>query len=304
MDRFGPTNLPILLVAATGTGKELFAEHIHWRSGRPGHLVPVNCAALPRDTAESLLFGHRRGAFTNAIESRPGYFRLAHGRTLFLDEVLSLPFECQAKLLRAVESGEVWPLGESQCVEVDVRVVAAAHDDLAPALRHGALRLDLYMRLSGIVLELPPLARRREDVLPLARHFAGLQGQPLERAAEETLLSYGWPGNVRELRRVIERAGPLANGTLTAVAVAQAIAMGVPAPTAPTGRSSAESRFVADVIRAAEEVGWHAARIAARLRVDRATLFRRLARLGVSSRELRKSHESRDGRATGATPAP
>jgi len=135
LERYAPTRLAVLLAGATGTGKDLFAEHVHWRSGRPGRLWAVNCAALPRDTAESLLFGHRKGAFTGAIESRPGYFRLAHGSTLFLDELLSLPVECQAKLLRAVEMGEVWPLGEREPVRVDVRVVASVQDDVGERSR-------------------------------------------------------------------------------------------------------------------------------------------------------------------------
>ena len=126
MDHYARSDLSVLLVGDTGTGKELFAQHLHWRSGRPGRLLAVNCGALPREMAESLLFGHRKGAFTGAIESRPGYLRLAHGRTLFLDELASLPVDGRAELLRAGEGGEWWHVGADAATKGAVRVVAAA----------------------------------------------------------------------------------------------------------------------------------------------------------------------------------
>src|SRR3989442_1251533 len=197
-ERYARTRLPILLVGATGTGKELFAKHIHVLSGRPGQLVDVNCCALPRDMVESLLFGHRRGAFTGAVESTVGYVERSDGGTLFLDELQSLAFEAQGKLLRVLESGEVGRLGAGTTQRVDLRLVGAVQDDINDAVEGGRFRRDLFQRAAGVVIELAPLAARPEDVVPLAEHFAGLQGRRLEPGVEHRLLNYSWPRNGRE----------------------------------------------------------------------------------------------------------
>ena len=285
MDRFARSDLSVLLVGDTGTGKELFAQHLHWRSGRPGRLLAVNCGALPRDMAESLLFGHRKGAFTGAIESRPGYFRLAHGRTLFLDELPSLPLTCQATLLRAVDGGEVWPLGENAPTRVDVRVVAAVQDDVAALLDAGVLRRDLHRRVAAVVIRLPPLAERPEDILPLARHFAALQERVLEAGAERVLLGHAWPDNVRELRQAIERAGHLVvDGRLGVAALKEAMAMGAMwIPAAPAMDFGRER-----LLQVCAEHGWHATRAAAALGISRTTLYLRLRALGISLRTVKK----------------
>lgn len=172
VEHFAPTGFAILIVGATGTGKELLARHIHHRSRRRGELVDVNCGALPREMAESLLFGHRRGAFTGAVESTVGHVERADGGTLFLDEVLHLPPEGQVKLLRVLETGDVQRLGEGRKRNVDLRIVAAAQDDTTERLGLGVFRRDLYQRLAGVVIHLPPLAERPEDIVPLAAHFA------------------------------------------------------------------------------------------------------------------------------------
>ncbi len=293
-ERYASTPLPVLLVGATGTGKELFAQYLHERSGKSGPLVDVNCGALPREMVESLLFGHRRGAFTGAVESTEGYVARGHGGTLFLDELTSLTHDAQVKLLRVLETNEVEALGASRKRRIDLRIVAAAQDDLPAALSDGRLRRDLYQRLAGVVIELPLLAHRSDDLMPLAEHFASLNHRTLEPGVDAVLHAYAWPGNVRELRFAIERAGYLVeNGSLSAAAVAQAIALG--------REATSEQRSFEDIITAGVTTGWNAARMATELGFHRSTLFRRLRQQGLTLRSLRESHQSRDGRATGAT---
>jgi len=286
-ERYARTRLAVLLVGATGTGKELFAQHIHERSGRPGLLVDVNCCALPRDMVESLLFGHRRGAFTGAIDSVVGHLERADGGTLFLDELASLALDAQGKLLRALDTGEVQPLGATAKRRVDLRVVSAVQDGLGVDIERGGFRRDLYQRVAGVVIELPPLTARPEDVVPLAEHFAALWGRRLEPGVERVLLSYAWPGNVRELRLVIERAGELVkNGTLAPSAVAEAIELGWPMQASAIQEADDRTRFV----EICEAHGWHAARICAALGISRTTLHRRLQVLGLSLRRAKKYH--------------
>jgi len=286
-ERYARTRLPVLVVGATGTGKELLAQHIHERSGRSGPLVDVNCCALPRDMVESLLFGHRRGAFTGAVDSSIGHLERSDRGTLFLDEVTSLAVEAQGKLLRTLETGEVQPLGASAKRRLDLRVVAAAQDDIGRAVTTVRFRRDLFQRLAGVVIELPPLAARLEDVLPLARHFAALQGRRLEAGVERVLLNYAWPGNVRELRLTIERAVQLAdNGTLPASALAESIGLGGTAP--PEAAETSGER--AALARLCESHEWHGGEIARALGISRTTLHRRLRELGLSLRHGKKYH--------------
>ena len=202
---------PVLIVGETGTGKDLIARAIHAngeRAKRP--FVPVNCAALPRDLVESELFGHRRGAFSGALHDHPGLFVAAHGGTLFLDELSELSFEAQAKLLRVVQDGEVRSVGGLESRKVDVRIIAASNRSLA-ALRDGGLRQDLFYRLSVLVIEVPPLRDRREDLPLLVGYFlAGLRERgvtELERVdgdALDLLAHYPFQGNVRELQNLVE----------------------------------------------------------------------------------------------------
>lgn len=286
-EQFAPTNVPVLLVGATGTGKELLAQAIHRWSRRDGEMVDVNCAALPRDLVEAELFGHGPRAFTSAREGRAGLIEAADGSTLFLDEVGSLAWEAQGKLLRVLETGELRRVGEIRKRRVNVRVVAAAQDDLPERVKSGAFRLDLYHRLAGLLIELPPLAQRPEDVIPLAQHFAAQQGRVLEAPAAEALTSYSWPGNVRELCRVIERAGYLVdNGTLLAEAVRNAMAMGVPHVHTIVPPVTAE---VQRLLTTCEQHGWDTRRAADSLGMPRSTLYDRLRAGGVSLRALRKA---------------
>jgi DNA-binding NtrC family response regulator len=205
-ERFAAGAVPILLLGATGTGKEMFASAIHRWSGRRGRLIDINCGGLPRDLVEGELFGHARGAFTGATADRPGLLSAAASGTLFLDELTSLPLETQVKLLRALETGRIRRLGESVDRTVDFRLVAAAQPDLDAKLRSGSFRLDLFHRVAGVVITLPALNERRDDVVILARHFAAMHGRTLEHRAERSLIEYSWPGNVRELGNTIERA--------------------------------------------------------------------------------------------------
>jgi len=203
LDEVAPSHLPVLVLGETGTGKELAARRVHAASGRRGPLVPLNCGAIPEGLAESTLFGHRKGAFTGADREAEGLARRAHGGTLFLDEVGELPLPLQPKLLRALESGEVLPVGASKPEEVDLRVVAATNADLERMVAQGTFRADLHARLAGVVVRLPALSDRKLDVPALARHFVDRE---LSTDLVEALCLRPWPRNVRQLRTTLERA--------------------------------------------------------------------------------------------------
>ena len=198
LSELAPSSTPVLLFGEPGVGKELAAQSVHDRSRRQGQFLARNCAGLTESLADSLLFGHERGAFTGATVRQEGAFVAAQGGTLFLDEVAELPLPVQAKLLRTLQEGEVLPVGRTHPVHVDVRVVAATNRDLNSAVKEGLFRDDLYSRLRGAVVTLPTLRERREDILTLLGHFFGTTPQLTPRLAEALLL-YDWPHNVREL---------------------------------------------------------------------------------------------------------
>jgi transcriptional regulator with PAS, ATPase and Fis domain len=202
-------DLPIVVHGETGAGKEGVAQAIHTWSGRDGRLVPVNCAAIPVQLAESELFGYKRGAFSGADRDSPGLILAAHGGTLFLDEILELPAEIQAKLLRAIGQREVLPLGETKPIAIDLLVVIATQESLASVVNEGRLRKDLFGRIDGLTINLPALRDRREDIGPLLVHFlrqyAGNGTPALEAKLVEALCVYDWPLNVRELLRVTQQ---------------------------------------------------------------------------------------------------
>ncbi len=208
--RVATRDVTVLVRGETGTGKEFIAQLLHAQSRRAARpLVRFNCAALPADLAEAELFGHVRGAFTGAVANRRGFFAEADGGTLVLDEVGELPLPIQAKLLRALQEGEIQPVGSGRIERVDVRVVAATHRDLTAAARAGTFREDLYYRLAVVRCEVPPLRARPTDLPRLARHFAesfGRSAWELSPTLLAELARHDWPGNVRELRNVIERA--------------------------------------------------------------------------------------------------
>ena len=207
-------SVSVLITGESGTGKELIARAVHANSARAaGPFLPVNCATIPRDMAESLLFGHKRGAFTGADADQAGYFDLADGGTLFLDEVGDMPYDLQIKLLRVLEDGQVMPLGATQSHAVDVRLVAATNADLDAKIQEGLFRQDLYYRIARFTVAVPPLRQRKEDIPLLAQHFLGLFAQemglePPGMGQEVTslLADYDYPGNIRELKNVVERA--------------------------------------------------------------------------------------------------
>ncbi len=204
----------VLVCGENGTGKELVARTIHQRGPwRDRPFLAVNCGALSETLLESQLFGHRRGAFTGAIEDHEGVFQAASGGTLFLDEVTEIPLPLQVKFLRAIQEREVTPLGSTRSVKVDVRLIAAANRDVEEAVRQGWFRSDLYYRLNVVTIHLPPLRERREDIPLLVEHFVerfsrdyGVEPKRVTRAAMDCLLAYSWPGNIRELQNTIERA--------------------------------------------------------------------------------------------------
>jgi transcriptional regulator with GAF, ATPase, and Fis domain len=208
------TDATVLILGETGTGKELIARAIHLASRRRDKpLIKVNCAAIPATLIESEFFGHEQGAFTGATKKRDGRFALAHGGTIFLDEVSELPLELQSKLLRVLQEGEFEPVGSAHTRKVDARVIAATNRDLAQAVHDGKFREDLYYRLNVFPISLPALRERREDIGMLAAAFAqkfakrlGRSLEPLSRDCLRRLEAYNWPGNVRELQNIIERA--------------------------------------------------------------------------------------------------
>jgi len=275
---------PLLIEGATGTGKEGMAHFTHKSSPRANKpFVAVNCAALPETMAEALLFGHERGAFTGATGASEGLFRAADGGTLLLDEIADLPLILQAKLLRALQEGEVLPVGAVRPVKIDVRIIAAGNRDLAGEVLAGRFRADLYWRLNVMTLKLPPLCERRQDVRAitaalLLRHAArGYDFAWPTAAALDALMMHDWPGNVRELDAVLQRAlltardgrievsdldipkrASVYDGSLTAI-----------------GKASQSEA----IVRALDEAGGHRARAAARLGVSERTLRYRLAEM-------------------------
>jgi two-component system nitrogen regulation response regulator GlnG len=221
----GPTRTPVLVTGESGTGKELLARALHELGPDPGGpFVTVNCGALPRELAESELFGHERGAFTGAAGRRAGWFEEASGGTLVLDEIGELPTELQPKLLRVLETGRIRRVGGQGESAVRVRVVAMTLRDLRREAHRGGFRLDLYHRLAGFELALPPLRRRRGDIAPLVQRFLDelapeLGPRTVDPAALARLEEHDWPGNVRELRNVVRRAAILSGGRIDVAAL-------------------------------------------------------------------------------------
>ncbi|XXX82515.1 sigma 54-interacting transcriptional regulator [Sorangium sp. So ce134] len=214
IERVAASRIPVVLYGETGTGKEVLARLIHdWGSRKGRRMVRVNCGAIPKDLVESTLFGHERGAFTGAQQQQKGVFEDADGGTVFLDEIGELPPAAQAALLRVLETGTFSRVGSPREIETDVRIVAATHRDLETMSESGAFRADLYYRLGGVVIDIPPLRERKDEIEPLAWRFLrvaneanGRNVQGIAREAIELLRLYDWPGNVRELRNAMERA--------------------------------------------------------------------------------------------------
>jgi len=281
----------VLVLGETGSGKELVARAIHEASGRGGAYLTVNCASLPEGLLEAELFGHLRGAFTGATADRKGLFEAATGGTILLDEIGDMPLAVQAKLLRVLESGEVRRLGSPTARTVDVRVVAATHRDLERCVDEGDFRQDLYFRLNGLTIPVPPLRERTSDLPLLTAHFlarharaAGRPAPVLTGAAATALARYPWPGNVRELSHVLERAVALARGPRIDVEdlpLRLREAPGAAGP-APQSLDEVEKAHILAVLRS---VRGNRGQAAAILGIDRKTLYRKLLRYGVGTEE-------------------
>lgn len=217
--RVAPTDATILIEGESGTGKEVIARALHENSLRKEKpFVAINCAAIPENLVESELFGHIRGSFTGATADKQGLFEAANGGTLFLDEITSLPFPLQGKLLRVLQEQEIRRVGTTESIKVNVRVLAAANNKIEEKVRENTFRQDLYYRLAVIMIDLPPLRERVQDILPLAQHFLAVETARthsvfrLTREAADTLVRYNWPGNVRELENAIRHAITFAEG--------------------------------------------------------------------------------------------
>jgi two-component system NtrC family response regulator len=219
IERVATADVSVMLLGASGTGKELLARAVHEKSGRKGEFIAINCAAIPENLLEAELFGYERGAFTGAVKSNVGKIELAQRGTLFLDEVGDIPLPLQVKLLRFLQERVIERIGGRQPIAIDTRIVCATHQDLEAMIGDGRFREDLYYRLAEIVVKIPALAERTEDAVLLARHFVNRFGrelnpgvQSLSPDAIDAVAAYGWPGNVRELENRIKRAVIMADG--------------------------------------------------------------------------------------------
>jgi len=298
IDIVAPVDCAVLLQGETGTGKEMIAQAIHDASPRrQSRFVAINCAAIPAALLESELFGHERGAFTGAVTQTLGRFQAADRGTLFLDEIGDLPIELQPKLLRVLQEREVERLGGGRPVRVDVRVIAATHQNLWRMVQEKTFRADLYYRLDVFPITLPPLRERRDDIPALVAHFvrkvAERQGKSITHIPDElmeTLKSHPWPGNIRELQNLVERAVILTRGSILSC---PSIAELKTQPSAAGGRTLADAER-AHIMATLRETNWVVggrSGAAARLGVPRTTLISRMQRLGIS-REIPRAADS------------
>ena len=333
LDVVAPTGLSVLVLGETGVGKEVFAEALHRRSSRVGApFLKLNCAALPESILEAELFGYEKGAFTGANQTKVGLFEAADGGTLFLDEVGEMAPSTQTKVLRALESGEVMRLGSSTTRKVDVRFISAANRDLRKLVSSGGFRADLFFRLNGITMTLPPLRRRADDVLPLAEVFidraARKLGKPPPRISDEArsaLTAHPWPGNVRELRNVIERAVVLSQGerlepshlllhegeleagaesssrmtSLPGPVSDEHVTMPIPVgPATPELKGKVEEFERAQILEALTKTTGNQTRAAKLLGIARRTLIKKMVRYGIERPRAESGREQTDSDGT------
>jgi len=296
IEQVAPTDSTVLITGETGTGKELVAQAIHRLSPRKDKpLITVNCAALPPTLIESELFGHEKGAFTNAAARKIGRFELANGGTIFLDEIGELPIDLQAKFLRVLETQELERVGGSHPIKLNVRVLAATNVDVEHAIKKGLFRSDLFYRLNVFPVRIPPLRERREDIPMLARHFvkkySGRHHKTITRISSSTLKAlgvYDWPGNVRELEHLIERAVIVSQGPVLVIDESN------PLPSHADGKESPRTLADAErthIIQALSQTNWVLAGkqgAAARLGMKRSTLQHRMKKLGITRPARRK----------------
>src|SRR5213080_1491064 len=292
IDRVAPTDSAVLVLGESGTGKELVARAIHEHSSRTARaFVPIHCGALPREVFESELFGHEKGAFTGAVGTKPGLVELADGGTLFLDEIGEMEPDSQVKLLRAIETGTFFRVGATRPRRVDVRLVAATNRDLGEAMKTGEFRQDLFFRINTIMIKLPPLRERREDIALLANHFvvanATYGAKRLGPRALAVLEGYAWPGNVRELLHAIERAVILSKGEEIQPEDLPPEVLGAPPAPAVSSGASLETMERQHIVTTLRQVGGHRGKAAALLAIDPKTLYRKIIAYGIAPDEFR-----------------
>ncbi len=299
--KVAPTSGRVLVLGESGTGKELIAAEIHRQSKRAaGPFVKVNCAAIPAELIESELFGHEKGSFSGAAARRRGQFEVAHGGTLFLDEIGDMSLSAQAKVLRALQTGEITRVGSEKAIQVDVRVVAATNKDLENEVREGTFREDLYFRLAVVPIRAPALREHLDDVPMLAERFFqlavrenGLRPKPVEPAVYEKLRSHRWPGNVRELRNLCERMVIMSGDRITAADVPEGVGPRAAPPPAPGTADLSrygevplkELRDLVErdyILKKLEEHDWNITQAAQALGVERTNLHKKIKQHGLS----------------------
>jgi len=293
INRAARVRLPVLIRGESGTGKELVARELHSRSDwKRGPFVAVNTAAISSTLIESELFGHVKGAFTGADRPRTGVFRQANGGTLFLDEIGDMPAAVQTRLLRVLQERVVQPVGSEELIEVDVRVLSATHQDLDAAIEEKTFRQDLYYRLCGIELSLPPLRHRQEDILLLANAFVTANHQ-FDRRAIESMIAHSWPGNVRELKQRVESAAAMCDGTVISSCDLGLSGATIDIPECAFSEyidlplTEAKERLVADFERAAitkclKDHDNNVSGAARKLGIHRQSLQQKLSKLGIA----------------------
>ncbi|HSN51040.1 MAG TPA: sigma-54 dependent transcriptional regulator [Woeseiaceae bacterium] len=293
VERAAPTDASVLVLGENGTGKELIARRLHAMSSRAGQVfLAVDMGAISESLFEAELFGHRKGAFTGANEDRLGRLQAADGGTLFLDEIGNLPLHLQAKLLSVLEQRKVTPVGADRPQSFDVRVISATNTPIEHLRDADLFRPDLLFRLNTVEITIPPLRERRDDILPIARHYAGgyarkygKAARVFSRPAEDALLAYDWPGNVRALRHSVERAVILTSGDRIEPADLQLDYPGAdlapPAPAAIPTILNLDEMEKATIGRALRKHGFNISRAAAELGLTRASLYRRMEKHGI-----------------------
>lgn len=284
--RLSATQNNILLQGPTGVGKELFAAYIHYHSNRQDKpFLPVNCSSIPEHLFESELFGFKKGAFTGANRSYDGRFVQAHEGTLFLDEVSEFPMPLQAKLLRVLDSGTIYQLGNKYPVPVDVRIIAATNKDLWAEVQLGRFRKDLYFRLNEALIAIPPLAQRKDDILPLAHHFITIFNREYKKnikhiapGAEELLKNHPWEGNVRELKNLLKNIYPLKDtDTITAYEL-RPLLNSTPQPPS-RGFQSLEDHQLSYIQTVLNAYSYNIKKAASVLQISRSRLYRKLGKI-------------------------
>lgn len=295
VERVAPLVSTVLISGASGTGKELIARAIHQKGPRHNkRFVPINCAAIPENLIESELFGHVRGAFTGAMRDKDGLFKVAHGGSIFLDEIVSVPLNLQVKLLRAIEQKEILPVGSTNPEIIDVRIIAATNKNLANEVEKGNFREDLYYRLNVVGINIPPLKERVEDIPDLVDHFVEIYNTQLnkrikkiDRKLMNALMSYEWKGNVRELENTIERAMILCDGETLSLEYFPKLDDGKSNSGVVNHdlKSSLRQFEQNSILRALEKTDYDKNRTAELLGLSLSSLYRKITELGISLKE-------------------